>query len=789
MNNLKISYRNLFKKRENNLIKILSLGIGLAVGLVLLAKVTFELNYEDFYPGSDRIYQIQSNVIQDNKENAYGQVSGAVAPGFKAEIPEVEAATRLTWLSSDANYRTTDKNLYKGTFILADENFFDVLPRPIIAGDAKEILSGNLTAMVSKSVADRMGGDVINKVIVMESYPGKEIVIRGIFEDLPKNSHIEYNIIISLPSIGHFMGDGRDNWLGNDRYRGYVKLHPDADYLSLAPAIRNMQQKHQPMERLKEAGVDLTYSLMPITSIHKEAEGVKNTIVIMSIIAFALLITALLNYILIVITSIIERSRQVAIYKCFGASGWDMTKISLTDTSIHFILSLILALLLLLFFRGTVEELLGTPISALLSAKSALLLATVSLILFAIALFAATSLQSGVSLIMLFKKQNKSKRQWKLVLLFVQFAASAFLFALLIMINRQYDRMVNDDPGYSFRNVLYTNLAGVKWSEKQKVIDKFRQYSFVEAVSLAEELPINGMSGNNVIIPGDDRELFNIADMYYADENFIPLMEIKIIAGENFSEKSIYGDMLVSKQFQEKMQTLAGWESIVGREIIVTEHGMRRVVGVFEDIRLTSIIDPEYRPIVLSYAVNVPELIDDGVDYIVVKLQNMSAQNTEILYNDIASLLPDREAVLTHYSDAMFDMYAPVRNIKNTIFIGGLITVLITLIGLIGYVNNEILRRRYEIAVRRVNGALLKDIIRPFVIEMLYISVPAIILGVTATYIAIGKVLDNFSEKAEMPLLLYLACGIFILIIIEAVVIINSLKISNQKPVDSLKNE
>jgi len=788
MSNLKISYRNLFKKRENNAIKILSLGIGLAVGLVLLAKVTFELNYDDFYPGSDRIYQIQSNVIQDNKEKAYGQVSGAVAPGFKAEIPEVEAATRFTWLSSDANYRTTDKNLYKATFILADENFFDVLPLPVIAGDVKEILSGNLTAMVSKSVADRMGGDVIDKVIVMESYPGKEIVIRGIFRDLPKNSHTEYDIIVSLASIGHFMWDGRNNWLGNDRYCGYVKLHPDADYLSAA-TIRSMQEKYQPLEEIKKAGVDLTYSLTPITSIHKEAEGVKNTTVIMAIIAFALLITALLNYILIVITSIIERSRQVAIYKCYGASGWDMTKISLTDTSIHFILSLILALLLLLLFRGTVEELLGTPISALISVKSALLIAIVSLILFAIALFAATSLQSGISLIMLFKKQTKFKKQWKLALLFVQFAASAFLFALLIMINRQYDRMVNDDPGYSFKNVLYTNLSGVKWAEKQIIIDKFRQYPFVEAISLASELPINGMSGNNVIIPGDDRELFNIADMYYADENFIPLMEIKIVAGENFSEKSIYGDMLVSKQFQEKMQTLAGWESIVGREIIVTEHGMRRVVGVFEDIRLTSIIDPEYRPIVLSFAVNVPKLIDQGVDYIVVKLRSMSAQNTEILYNDIATLLPDREAVLAHYSDAMFDMYAPVRNIKNTIFIGGIITIIITLIGLIGYVNNEILRRRYEIAVRRVNGASIKDIVQPFVIEVLYISLPAIVLGVTATYIAIGKVLDNFSEKAEMPLLLYLACGIFILIIIEAVVVINSLKISNQKPVDSLKSE
>ena len=789
MNNLKISYRNLFKKRENNVIKIISLGIGLSVGLLLLAKVTFELNYDDFYPNKERIYQICANYIVDNKPDGQSWgISGGVALGFNIDIPEVEAATRFTYIPSGANYRTKDKNLYKASFILADENFFDVLPRPVVVGNWKEILSGNLQAMVSESVAEKMGGDVIDEVIVLESYPGKEIVIKGIFKDLPKNSHIEYDIIVSLESISNFIWDGRQNWDGNERYLGYAKLYPDTDPASLTSAIRTMHEKYLPWQEMLKSGIEITYLLKPITKIYLDDETVKITLLILGVIAFILITTALLNYILIVISSIIERSRQIAVYRCFGASGSDIAKISIADTLIHFVLALIVAMILLFAFRSISEELLGIPILALLTLKSVLILIVILAIMFTVAVFTSTSLQSGISLVVLFKKHTASKKRWKLALLFIQIMASALLFTLLVMINRQYNRMINDDPGYSFQNVIYTDLPGVKNPEKQKIIDKIRQYPFVEAVSQVEELPLNYMSGNNISIPGDEKELFNVADMYYTDEHFIPLFEIEIIDGKNFSESNSYGDILVNRRFKEKMKTLLGWEEIVGREVVTTESGLCRIVGVFEDIRLTSIISPEDRPAVLRYNANNPYIMDDA-RYIVMKLEHMSAENIKILYDEIAALIPDIELILTQYSDRLFKMYNPARNIKNTILIGGLITIIITLIGLIGYVNNEILRKKYEIAVRRINGATIKEIIVPFTIELLYISFPAATLGVIVSFIALEKILSNFSEKATTPLYLYCLCGLFVLAVIEVIVVLICQKISTQNPVDSLKSE
>ncbi|MDD4115917.1 MAG: ABC transporter permease, partial [Massilibacteroides sp.] len=140
-----LAFRSLFKKGRNNAIKMLSLAVGLSMGLVLIAKVYFEQTFDNFYPDGDRIYHINENFKQANQDepSQYGTVSGGVVVGMREEIPEVEAGTRFTGfgLRDAVFYSTSDRRSYSGNFILADSCLFDVLPRPVIAGDVKGTLS------------------------------------------------------------------------------------------------------------------------------------------------------------------------------------------------------------------------------------------------------------------------------------------------------------------------------------------------------------------------------------------------------------------------------------------------------------------------------------------------------------------------------------------------------------------------------------------------------------------------------------------------------------------------
>lgn len=789
MNNLKLAYRNLFRKKQNSLIKILSLGTGLAVGLVLLSKVSFEQNYDDFYPDNERIYRIETKVVRNDEPKEYGQVSGAIAPGMKAEVPGVETATRSTGLAGGTFY-TQEKNRYKGYFILADECFFDLFPRPMIAGNAKETLSRSMHALISHSLAKKMGGDVVGKIIELEAYPGIEITIGGVFEDIPENSYERYDAVVSLVSIGQFYWDGSNNWVGNDRYQGYVKLQPGVTPESLAPAIRQMQEKNQPMEEIIKAGVDMTYVLAPLNTLHSSSKEVKNIILILSIIAFALLLTTMLNYLLIVITALMHRAKEVAVNKCYGASGLNIVRLISSETLLHFLLALMLAALLLFFFRSTIEEILGASLTALFSQKALLLLAGVFTVIFIFSVIIPVNILQHIPLATIFRNNKRFKQSWKLALLFVQFGAATFLFTLTGAVSKQYNSMINDNPGYDYQHIAYVYLSGVDSVRKQTLETELRQLTQVETTSFTSTVPLYGMSGNNVLIPGDDRELFNIAEMYYADEHFLPLMNIPVIAGRNFSEDDDTRSALVSESFRKRMKTLLDWDDVVGKDVIITEHEeLSRIVGIFPDIRISSFGYQDTRPAVLHFAAHRADILHSMQNYLLVKLKNIDRESLGAINQSISRILPEREISFIPYTESIIKMYEKERLFRNTILIGALITLIISLIGLIGYINNEISYRTAEIAIRKINGATLTDILKLFARNIFYIALPAVVTGCIATRFVSAKWMENFSEQWRFAFWEYLVCALALLILIEVAVIINCIKTANQNPVDSLKKE
>lgn len=781
------AFRSLFKKGRNNAIKIVSLAVGLAMGLVLIAKVYFEQTFDNFYPNGDRIYHLSENIQMANEagNKTHGRVSGGVAVGMREDIPEVEAATRYTNVGpSDAVFYTTDdRRTYSANFILADSCLFDVLQRPVISGDVKETLSRPMYAIVSKQIADRIGGDVIGKTIEMDTYPGRIITIGAVFETIPENSHYRYDVAISMPSIGQFMGDGSLNWLGNDRYLAYVRLAKGVTPDLIASSIHEMQERHQPMDEMEKWGVTLTYTLNPLLSIHSGDPDVKRMSMLLAILAFALLFTAVMNYILIVISSLVGRSKEVAVYKCYGASGRNITTLILAETVVHLLISLIGALVLVVAARSLIQDLLGSSLSALLSWHSVLLLLGVCVLVFLVAGLVPAQLFARIPVAVAFRNYRESRRNWKLALLFVQFVACAFLVTLLAIIGRQYTLMIEDNPGYNYENVVYCETWGVEKERRQQALNELERIPGVEIVATASTLPFQGMSGNNVSLPGKDGELFNFADMENADANYLKLLQIPIRSGKGFDANSVEGDIVVSQSFKEKMELLCGWtDGAVGKEVQLSQWGLRRIVGVYKNVRVSSLVNADERPSALIYSKNPASII-------VIKLRQMDSEHIRQVTQVLEQSMPNKHLFVTPYSEEMVNLYKDARVFRDSVMIGGIFTLIISLIGLIGYTNDEINRRRAEIAVRRINGATLKDILRIFLIDVLKIAVPAVILGGIAAYLVAVKWQEQFAEKTALTVVLFVGCGVAVLSLILTLVSINSYRVSNQNPVESLRNQ
>lgn len=788
MKNLNIALRSLFKKGRSNGIKILSLGVGLAMGLVLISKVCFERSFDKFYPDSDRIYRLHENIIRGGEYKSYGQVSGGVATAMQVEIPEVEKATRLTYIGGDKElFKTQDGNRYSARYVvMGDTNVFDLLPRPILIGDPKETLSRPGYVMISNRIAKLLGGaeQAVNKEFEFESSPGQTYTIGGVFEDVPENSHLRFEIVASLEGMSKW---SRENWLGNDRYLGYVKLYPGTDPESLTTAIREMQGRHCDLEEVKKAGIDLTYSLVPLMDMHSNSDEVKSMNSLLGFLAFVLIFTAAMNYVLIVISTLINRTKEVAVHKCYGASDKNLFGMIMSETCLHMLISLLLAAFLIVLFRTKTEELLGATLGALFSTQTIVILIGVCIVIFFITGLIPTYMFLRIPVAAAFRNFKESRRYWKLCLLFIQFLATAYLVALLSVINKQYDYMVNVDPGYAYEKLAYCSTQGVEESVRNTAIEELRKIPEVDKVSACYDLPISGMSGNNVSLPGDDRELFNIADMYWVKDDFFSLMEIPVIEGEVFrSDGSASNKVMVSRSFVEKMEQVAGWTgSAIGKNIIITEHSQNgepfTICGVYEDVCIGSTGNPDTRPTALFY--------DRYAPMILIKFHEMSPENIKKAQKVLEDVMPDRNVTVTAYYMDMIDLYKDSRTFRDSVMIGGIVTLIIALIGLLGYTSDETNRRGREIAIRKVNGATAWSILKMISKDISYIAIPAIVIGMTVAYYSGTGWLEKFTEKAPIGFFIFLAGAMMVYVLIIACVLYRAWAVSNSNPVDSLKSE
>ena len=796
MKNVMIAIRSLLKKGRHNIMKIVTLSIGLAVGLVLIAKVYFEQSYDTFYPDADRTYRLAEDFKTQDGTGEHNGVSGAVAPGMKAEVPGVEAATRLTFIAGEeTTFMTPDQQRYSADNILmADSNVFDVLPRPILLGDPKEVLARPGYAMVSRSLAEKMGGiDCVNGVVVVPDHnPNASYTIGGVFEDVPENSHLRYDMLVSLYGMNEW---SRNNWVGNDRYLGYVRLVRGVDPQSLKPAIHEMQLRHIDQEEMRKAGVEINYFMKPMFEMHAGTEGVENMILMLTILAFALLFTAVMNYILIAISSNVNRTKEVAVRKSYGASERSIHGMIMSETFVHMVIALILAVFLIFLCQDVVKDLLNVSVSTLLLSKGVLVLLAICAVVFFITGFIPGVLFARIPVATAFRSFRESKRVWKLCLLFFQFVAGGLLVSLLFVVARQHTHMINSHPGYSYDRLAYCSISGLDQTSRAKVIEEMRRIPEVEKVSTSECLPIQGMSGNNIGLPGSDEELFNAADQYDCGNGYLNLMEVPVIEGQSFTENVPFSnEIMVNRAFAEKMEKVAHWtDGVVGKQISITEHGYRpspdavasniyTICGVYENYRLGSLVSQDTRPSVLFYNSRPSSTL-------LVKFHQMEASSIEKVNSRLKELMPHLEPKLVLYSDDMVNLYSNSRKFRDEVLIGGLVTLLISIIGLIGYTNDEINRRRKEIAIRKVNGATLKEIQGIFITDIMRIAIPAVLIGGALAYVLARHWQEQFVEKVSLSMGFFLGGCLIVLAVVGTSVLFRTWFAANSNPVEGLKSE
>ena len=790
---MKRALQNLFRKGEGNLTKILCLGVGMAIGLVMLAEVIFERSYDNFILHLEDTYIIQENYKQQGSDWInHNTVSGAIAPGIKRYCPEVEAATRFTILNEDLLLTTDDQRTIKGNAYLCDSSFFEVFPRKILMGEAPHTgLEKANNAYISAKLLKVLGNDIIGKQLTWKIFPDFHLTVVGVFEDFPENTHLpKIDIAVALPTIGQIMGDGRNNWLGNDRYSGYIRLRPGTDPQTLEPNIKHMLYTNAPMEELEHSGSQFYLNLKPVSKIFLSSEYNRIMNIVFLIFAFIMLAVAVLNYILLVVSSVVKRAKSIATYRCYGAESKDIYRMILAESALHCFIALILAVLIVFGLQDFLQEQMGHSLRALFSPTALVLCLMVVIAVAVICGVMPGYIYTRIPVTYAYRRYTENKRQWKLGLLFVQFMLTTFFVCLLTVIGLQYQALTNYRTGFEYKNILYTSLSGTQNVERERCIQELKRLPNVSGVTWGYQEMFMKCSGNNVYDPQNDKEYMNIADMYDVGPDYHKVFSIPILEGTGFTTElgdSVSQEVMVSRSFIDKMEKLAGWtDSPIGKQVFITEHQGRpyTICGVYEEIHLGSQVAEDFddRPTVMFYNTHPNHLL-------YIRLKEMGPEQIKEIQDIVSRTMPSQEKHVYSLDLEMANQYNMLLHVRNSILFVGLCILVIALIGLIAYIRDEVNRRRSEIAIRIIHGAQVKDVQLIFLKDILKIAIPAVLIGTAFALFASNRLLELFAFKINLTGYIFGGCILVVLIIMLILSTSMIWKAARSNPINNLRTE
>lgn len=772
MRQIYYSIRTLLRERGSNLIRVISLSLGLTIGILLFSQIVFELSYENCYPEAERLAMVRAQITNlstgeimgDDGTNYDYTVFAPTANAVAESMPEEVEYASCVLPEREYNIYYEEKLLSDVDYIYVDSCFFQVFGIPLLKGNLKDLIIPG-SVFVSERFARETFADEDPVGKILSADKQNTFTIRGVYKDVPENTMLTHDFVVSIYNNGGYQaGNG---WNGNDVFYTFLRLRRESDMDKVNDNIQRV------IEKYTETTIDdwkMDYSIIPLVKRHLDSPDVQKRLVIYGFLGFAIFFVAIMNYMLISIATLSRRAKSVGIHKCSGASSTNIFSMFLAETGILVILSVLLSFLLIFNAREMIEDLLSVRLSSLFTWGTLWVPLLTILVLFVLAGGIPGRLFSRIPVTQVFRRYTDGKKGWKRSLLFVQFTGVSFVLGLLLVTLLQYGHLMNRDMG-----IDVTGLTEAEsWLPKERVEhikDELRRQPMVEGVTVATH-SVLGQYWTRGLMSNDGKRLATL-NFNYCHYNYPEVMGIKIIEGTPMKKG---GDLLVNEELVRLMRWTDG---AVGKRV---NNVAGTVVGVFRDIRNESFYAAQ-SPIIL---IGTEEQANHTFD---VRLKEPFDENLKRLNEYMEKTFPDVSLHFMSVDHMVKDLYKDVYRFRNSVWITSCFILLIVIMGLIGYVNDETQRRSKEIAIRKVNGAEAFHVLRLLTRDILYVSVLSILIGTAVSYFAGRAWLDQFAEQIELNPLLFIGTALSIQLLIIVCVVLKAWHIANENPVNSIKNE
>lgn len=788
--------RHLAKQRLFTIINVIGLAMGMSVSLLFIAIISFIHTYDDFHVDKDRIYRVITHI--DSQEYADNFASSPQPLYNKlATFTGIDTMVRLsTEFSYEVSYENRELLPLHGYF--ADPAFLTVFTFPLQQGNAGTALSEPNSLVITPAAAIRIFGteDAIGKTIQV----GQRglFVVTGVFKELPKNTHFDFEAIASYKFIDQTMAsqtDSPDRW--KEFWGNYLYLRFDAghDLKSDVERIEQVLANIAAEQYASHSNFKADFSLQSINDITPGIElsncpgrdwGGYEGLTTIFILTLFILLPACFNYTNISISRALKRSKEIGLRKVMGGQRGQIFSQFVLETVIITLVALVGGCGIFIIIRDQV-------ISMLTDGSGLELSLTFKMVSWFFIFAVFVGLLTGIAPAIYFSKLKPIDSLKKVgqvgtlgnvnirkVLITAQFALSLVFIMSVVVAYRQHRGSINYNFGFNRENILTVDVRGI---DPQLFRNQFAKFSEVRAMSYSSHIP--GASGTDHAFvvnasSGDSTEVLRM----FADHGQISTFGLTLLAGANFSEDyGRCGNEVIVNEALVRQFNLGSPHDAVGKVLMLAGGQEVRVVGVIRDFQYMHL---EERIKSFFYQCN-----EQKFRYAFLAIQSNDLFSTlssmESAWKPIGGERKFAARFLNDYIQEAHDFHLQV--VKICAFLGAL-AISISCLGMLGMVAFSVENRVKEVGVRKVMGASSGSIAYLLSKDFVRLMVIASAIAIPITWLFFEKLYSEMQSYTVPIGVFEILTSLVILFGLGlATVLSQTFKAAAANPVDSLRHE
>lgn len=805
-NHLKIAWRNLIRNKMLTLINVGGLSIGIATCFLILQYVQFERSYDQFLDNKERMYRIDWHLYQGGDLTlALPKAAAGAGPKLLADFPEVVAQTRMYKIFGTVNISHGGRAFNESKVLFASEDFFKVLSFPLIYGEKEDVLNEPNKVVLSKSAAARYFPGMSNptgKILRLKEGDDWDmsLMVSGVMEDLPANSHMEADVLVSHQTYINSNPAAADSfwWVNFYTYiltaPGTTKELLDSKLAAWIPTIDNYRDE--------EEGDRPKVYAQPITDIHlfsnlaqeMKANGDARVVSILLAAAFIILVIAWLNYINLTTAKGLERAKEVGIKKVIGASRGQLVGQFLLEATLINGISLLIAFTLYQFGQPLVHSLLpAQPHWQTLFNGS--LFWVIGAVLFAGAFvsgyYPALVISSYKPIAILKGRVSHSPKGHALrkIMVSLQFILSLGLLVSTFTVKDQVSYMLNQDLGMNLEQVVVALAPDAYVPDHKEKVDLFRHELLsspgINEVSQSRVLPGEAHFYNWGMQVGSYKGNSNNYGQGSVDPHFIPLLGIELVAGRNFDPNLVTDkSAVVVNESALSVLEFVSPEDALGKQIwwMDEDFGAWTIIGVVKDHHQYA-LSRKVEPMIYYQE-------DQPASYFTFKLQSGN------IHESVAHLAKTYETFFPgnpfdyYFLDEHFNrQYQADRQMISAFGGFAVVAIIIACLGLFGLASFEAVQRTKEVGIRKVLGASVSSIALLFSGKFFRLLLLSAVICLPLCYQLMDRWLDNYPYRMDLGWQVFVLPVVLLFTVALITLIYHILKTVRLNPVDALRNE